>query len=277
MTGRRRRLWEQMTAAKPSTSDVPAGQPASTEPKEPRLNELQRRRIINEARQAGQSAMANWAAEHLPHSDAPRNIQVVASWLMTLRELHDFHQRVLRGGSSESISGSVELHWGGQVRRKLLEGGSIHHLFNPSELKGSFEDSALVIADAFCDYSSSDEIHEIRGSNWMLLVTVVTHGGSIEQRRYVHKAERGSLKGQLSRELNSLGEVFVRDDQERERRKTRLRERMDAELAIVVADALGHSKSLKRVYDAAYEATFEEKEADVLRELSEGRSWRRRR
>jgi hypothetical protein len=261
----------------PRASDAKS---ADAESDEPKLSELQRRRIVSESKQIGRTAMAEWALDHLPHSSVHRNIQVVASWLMTLRELREFHRRVLEKGGNEHISGSVELHWGGKLNRGTLDGGSVHHLFNPAELAGSFEDSALIIAYAFCDYSTSDEIHEIRGSNWMLVATVVSRSGAVVPRRYVHKIERGSIKQQVGRELLSLGEIFTRDDETRERRRGRQRELMDTDLAIMVADALGHGKELKRVYNAAYDEAFAEKEADALRELGEGdrgRGWRRRR
>lgn len=263
--------------ARVKTKAVDAAQPADTEPEEPKLSDLQRRRIMSEAKQAALLAMATWALEHLPHESAPRNVQIVASWLMTVRGLRDFQQQVLKDGGPEHITGSVELHWGGKATRKSLEGGNLHHLFNASELAGSFEDAALVVARAFCGYTDSDEIHEIRGSNWMLLVTTVASGGVITPHKYVHKAERGSIGEQVGRELRSLGDNFARSDVERQRRRSQFREEMDGRLAIMVADALGHGKDLKGVYDTTYKEVLEEKEADALREQAEGtrRRWRR--
>lgn len=252
---------------------------STTEEVTPTLSELQRRRIAGEARRAAREATAQWALEHLPHASAPPNVQVVAAWLMTLRDLQEFHANVLRSGGVDRINASVELHWGGSVSRGRLSGGGIHRMFGPKELAGSFEDSMLVLGRAFCNYSSSDEIHEIRESNWMILVPVVSEREGIVDRIYVHKAERGSVIQQAMREMRALSEIFARDEETREGRRQHGRQIMDHRLAIAVAGALGHQRSLKEVYDRTYKETFETREAEQLGQKSAGkpaRSWRRR-
>jgi len=254
------------------------GQDQTTEEVELTLTELQRRRIAGEARRAAREATAQWALEHLPHRSAPPNVQVVAAWLMTLRDLQDFHANVLREGSVDRINASVELHWGGSVSRKRLSGGRIHRMFGPKEMSGSFEDSMLVLARAFCNYSASDEIHEIRESNWMILVPVVSDREGITDRIYVHKAQRGSVIEQAVREMRSLGELFARDEEAREGRRQHGRQLMDRQLAIAVAGALGHQRSLKQVYDKTYAETFEARRAEILdggQPKKSRRPWRR--
>lgn len=240
------------------------GDDQTTEEVVPTLSELQRRRITSEAKRAAREATAQWALKHLPHSSAPPNVRIVASWLMTLRDLQDFHARILRDGGEDRINASVELHWGGSVSRGRLSGGGIHRMFGLRELAGSFEDSMLVLGRAFCNYSQSDEIHEIRESNWMVLVPVVSDREGITERIYVHKAQRGTVVQQAMREMRALGEVFSRDAEVRADRHRRGQQIVDHELAIAVAGALGHQGSLKGVYDSTYKEVFEAREAEVL-------------
>lgn len=236
----------------------------TTEEAVPVLSELQRRRITGEARRAARDASAQWALKHLPHSSAPPNVQVVVAWLMTLRDLRDFHENVLRSGSVDRINASVQLHWGGSVSRGRLSGSAIHRMFGPKEMSGSFEDSMLVLGRAFCNYTTSDEIHEIRESNWMILVPVVSSGEGITERIYVHRAQRGTVVQQAVREMRVLRDIFARDEEVRADRHRRGQQIMDHELAIAVAGALGHQRSLKEVYDKTYKETFEVRETEVL-------------
>jgi len=235
------------------------------------LSELQRRRITSEARRTAREATAQWALKHLPHSSAPPNVQVVVAWLMTLRDLRDFHANVLRSGSVDRINTSVQLHWGGSVSRGRLSGSAIHRMFGPKEMSSSFEDSMLVLGRAFCNYTASDEIHEIRESNWMILVPVVSSGEGITERIYVHRAQRGTLLQQVVREMRVLRDIFARDEEVRADRHQRDQQIMAHELAIAVAGALGHQGSLKEVYDKTYKETFEAREAEALGSKSKKR------
>jgi hypothetical protein len=235
----------------------------------PKLTEREKHQVEKVAKRAGEVAAAEKARELMPYSDQPPNIQKVAAWLLTVKGLEEFHKRTLHHGSSERVMSSVELWWGAQMRGKTLQGGVIHAMFSPDDLGGNFKDCVLRITRAFCNYTQSDEIHEIRGQNWALRApSVAVSGGAQVERTFAYKQERGVFGDQI-RQVRDLGYLFTKD---KEGRRDDEERRLNDQLAIKVAAALGHSRAIRDARDEAYEQTRDDETKRLLDDEKRPRS-----
>ena len=225
------------------------------------LSDYDKQKLNRIARRAGEKAAAKRARKLMPFSDESPSLQKLAAWMTTLDELQKFHKTTLRG-DREKVRSSIELWWGAQVRGRQMQGGVIRRTFDPSELGGSFKQCCLKIAGALGSYRESDEIHEVRGGFWALRAPgVEIVGKGMAERIFAYKPARGKFGDELRAMRAVVGSVLTRDKEEHYDAEL---QRLDDQLAITVATALGYEGKLKKASDEARQKAYDQAEKELL-------------